>query len=168
MVEILFRGRSPRADNAVLDPGCGTGEFIDGVIRWCQRRRLALPRITGVESDPRHLPALRAKYARVRAISIEHADFLTDGRTSYDYIVGNPPYVRIQNMVAYSPIEVEFYKSEAAPYSTSKQDNFDKYALFIERGLRLLKPSGRLSYIVPHKFLTIRHGRPLRRGGMSL
>ena len=53
MVELLFRGRSPREDSAVLDPGCGTGEFIDGVIRWCQQRRLVLPRITGVESDPR-------------------------------------------------------------------------------------------------------------------
>jgi len=91
MVELLFRGRSPATDNTVLDPGCGTGEFIDGIIRWCERRRLSLPRITGVESDPRHLPALRAKYGRLPAVSIEHADFLEDGRTAFDYVVGNPP-----------------------------------------------------------------------------
>lgn len=87
MVELLFRGRSPRPDNTLLDPGCGTGEFIDGVIRWCQRRRLALPRITGVESDARHLPPLWAKYGRLRAVRIEHADFLAGGLTPYDYIV---------------------------------------------------------------------------------
>src|SRR3989338_670371 len=86
MVDLLFRGRSPTADNTVLDPGCGTGEFIGGVIRWCQRRRLPLPRTTGVESEPCLRPALRAKYDRLRAVSIEHADFLEDSRTAYDYI----------------------------------------------------------------------------------
>ena len=44
MVERLFQGRPPRPDDAVLDPGCGTGEFIDGVIRWCKRQGLTLPR----------------------------------------------------------------------------------------------------------------------------
>ena len=98
MVELLFRGRTPRPDNTLLDPGCGTGEFIDGVIRWCQRRRLALPRITGVESDARHLPSLREKYGRLRAVHIEHADFLAGGQTLCDFIVGNPPYVPITGL----------------------------------------------------------------------
>src|SRR3990172_10349497 len=81
MVDLLFRGRSPTADNTVLDPGCGTGEFIGGVIRWCQRRRLPLPRITGVESDPCHLPALRAKDDRPRAASTGRAALLAPRRT---------------------------------------------------------------------------------------
>ena len=98
MVDLLFRWRSPTTDNTVLDPGCGTGGFIDGVIRWCQRRGLPLPRITGVESDPRHLPALRAKYDRLGAVSIEHADFLEEASAAYNYIVGNPPYVPITGL----------------------------------------------------------------------
>ncbi|KUF12284.1 Eco57I restriction-modification methylase domain-containing protein [Pseudoponticoccus marisrubri] len=80
----------------------------------------------------------------------------------FDIIVGNPPYIRIQNMVAYSPEEAEFYHSPQAPYTTGRQDNFDKYALFIERSLGLIKDTGRLGVIVPNKFMTIRSGRALR------
>ncbi|MBI3271773.1 MAG: hypothetical protein HYZ53_22470 [Planctomycetes bacterium] len=60
MVGKLFRGRPPRPDAGLLDPGCGTGAFIEGVLRWCEKRRVAPPRIVGVESDPRLLAAARA------------------------------------------------------------------------------------------------------------
>jgi len=155
MVDLLFRGRSPTADNTVLDPGCGTGEFIGGVIRWCQRRRLPLPRITGVESDPCHLPALRAKYDRLRAVSIEHADFLEDSRTAYDYIVGNPPYVPITGL---SEAEKARYR---ARYATAR-GRFDLYLLFFEEALRRLAPGGRLVFITPEKYLYVETAGPLR------
>jgi hypothetical protein len=85
------------------------------------------------------------------------------GRGGFDIIVGNPPYVRIQNMAAYSPEEVEFYKDTHSPYFTAQQDNFDKYALFVERALGRLRGTGRLGMIVPYKFMTIQSGRTLRR-----
>lgn len=85
------------------------------------------------------------------------------GRGGFDVIVANPPYIRIQNMTAYSPEEVAYYQSPTSPYTTALQDNFDKYALFIERALTLLRPDGRLGVIVPHKFMTIQAGRALRR-----
>ncbi len=84
------------------------------------------------------------------------------GRGGFDAIIGNPPYVRIQNIAAYSPEEAAFYQNPRSPYATGHQDNFDKYALFLERALTLLRPSGRLGFIVPHKFMTIRSGRTLR------
>jgi type I restriction-modification system DNA methylase subunit len=83
-------------------------------------------------------------------------------RGGFDVIVGNPPYIRIQNMVAYSPEEAAFYQSPASPYTTARQDNFDKYSLFIERSLVLIRPDGRLGLIVPHKFMTTQAGRALR------
>lgn len=83
-------------------------------------------------------------------------------RGGFDVIVGNPPYIRIQNMMAYSPEEATFYQNPASPYLTARQDNFDKYALFIERSLSLIAPEGRLGVIVPHKFMTIQAGRALR------
>jgi len=146
MVERLFQGRPPRLDDALLDPGCGTGEFIDGVIRWCKRQGLPLPRITGVESDPRHLPVLRAKYHRLRAVHIEHADFLTDGCATYNFIVGNPPYVAI---TALSESEKARYR---ARYATAR-GRFDLYLLFFEQALRSLAPGGRLVFITPEKYL---------------
>lgn len=83
-------------------------------------------------------------------------------RGGFNVIVGNPPYIRIQNMVAYSPAEAAFYQSPLSPYTTARQDNFDKYALFIERSLTLICPAGRVGVIVPHKFMTTQAGRALR------
>ena len=83
-------------------------------------------------------------------------------KEGFDLIIGNPPYIRIQNMVKYSPREAEFYQSPDSPYATAKSDNFDKYNLFIERSLSLVKPTGWLGYIVPHKFSVIRAGKALR------
>jgi len=86
-----------------------------------------------------------------------------NARGGFDVIVGNPPYIRIQNMQTYSPDEAAFYKAKGSPYVTARVDNFDKYALFIERSLSLLGEEGRLGVIVPHKFMTIQAGRALRR-----
>jgi type I restriction-modification system DNA methylase subunit len=83
-------------------------------------------------------------------------------RGGFDVIIGNPPYIRIQNMVAYSPEEVALYKGDASPYKTAKSDNFDKYGLFIERSLSLVGPAGRVGMIVPHKFITTTAGEAVR------
>ncbi len=155
MVDRLFHRRPPRRDDTVLDPGCGTGEFIDGVVRWCRRQGLPLPRITGVDSDVRHLPLLRAKYERLHAVHIEHADFLTDGRTTYDFIVGNPPYVAITGL---SASEKARYR---ARYATAR-GRFDLYLLFFEQALRSLAPGGRLVFITPEKYLYVDTAGPLR------
>lgn len=155
MVELLFRGRPPRPDDTVLDPGCGVGAFIDGIIRWCVRRRLALPRITGVESDPRHLSVLRAKYEGLSAVHIKGADFLVHDRTTYDFIVGNPPYVAITGL---SETEKARYR---ARYATAR-GRFDLYLLFFEQALRNLAPSGRLVFITPEKYLYVETAAPLR------
>ena len=81
----------------------------------------------------------------------------------FDLIVGNPPYVRIQNFIKYSLEEIEYYRSSDSPYSVSKKDNFDKYYLFIERAIELLNNKGILGYIVPHKFFIVKGGLKLRK-----
>jgi SAM-dependent methyltransferase len=155
MVDLLFRDRVPGRDCAVLDPGCGTGAFIEGIVRWCRSRGVRLPRITGVEADPRHLPELRAKFAGERQVHIRCADFLTNGSASYDYIVGNPPYVPITKL---SEDEKARYRRN---YVTAKA-RFDLYILFFEQALRQLKPNGRLVFITPEKYLYVQTAGPLR------
>ena len=83
-------------------------------------------------------------------------------RGGFDVIVGNPPYIRIQKMVTFSPEEVAYYHNDKSPYATARQDNYDKYALFIERSLTLTKDDGHVGVIIPHKFMTIQAGRALR------
>lgn len=84
------------------------------------------------------------------------------GNEKFDAVIGNPPYIRVQNMVHYSPEEYAFYKSNLSRYSTAVAETLDKYYLFIEKGLSLLKENGRLGYIVPHKFMNIKAGAELR------
>ncbi len=89
----------------------------------------------------------------------EFHDEMTRG--GFDVIIGNPPYIRIQNMMTYSREEVAYFQN-CKSFTTANKDNFDKYALFIERSLSILFPSGRLGIIVPHKFMTIQSGSKLR------
>lgn len=84
------------------------------------------------------------------------------GNRKFDAIIGNPPYIRVQNMVHYSQEEYDFYKSSHSPYVTAQTDTLDKYYLFIEKGLALLNDDGILGYIVPHKFMNIKSGAKLR------
>lgn len=86
------------------------------------------------------------------------------GKTKgFDAIVGNPPYVRIQNLVKYAPEEAKYYQSDASGYTVAKTDTIDKYYVFIERAISLLNPTGYLGYIVPHKFFIIKGGKALRK-----
>jgi type I restriction-modification system DNA methylase subunit len=80
----------------------------------------------------------------------------------FDAIIGNPPYVRIQNLVKYAPEEVKYYQSSLSGYGVAKKETIDKYYVFIQRALGLLNAKGVLGYIVPHKFFLLKGGKGLR------
>jgi adenine-specific DNA-methyltransferase len=155
MVELLFDSRTPRQGDRILDPGCATGAFIEGVIRWCEKRNLPIPRIVGIEIDERHALEGVSKFKRYPTVEIRHADFLDERRDQYDYIVGNPPYVAI---TALNEEEKSRYRTA---YITAR-GRFDLYLLFFEQALRNLKPYGRLVFITPEKFLYVDTAAPLR------
>ena len=77
----------------------------------------------------------------------------------FDGIVGNPPYVRIQAMKEWAPLEVEYYKRR---FRAASQGNYDLYVVFVEKALELLNEQGRLGFILPHKFFNAQYGAPLR------
>ncbi|MDR2223136.1 MAG: N-6 DNA methylase [Flavobacteriaceae bacterium] len=81
----------------------------------------------------------------------------------FDAIIGNPPYVRIQNIIKYSSEEIQYYNSKMSKYNVSNSKTFDKYYLFIQRAIELLNDEGVLGYIIPSKFFTIKSGEDLRR-----
>ena len=77
----------------------------------------------------------------------------------FDAVVGNPPYIRIQVMQEWAPLEVEYYKRR---YASAAKGNYDIYVVFVERGLSFLNKNGRLGFILPHKFFNAQYGEPLR------
>jgi type I restriction-modification system DNA methylase subunit len=80
--------------------------------------------------------------------------------SGFDLVIGNPPYVRIQTLKKKDPKLVDFYKDE---YVSAGKGNYDLYVIFIEVGLRLLKATGYLAYICPHKFFNTEYGAPTRK-----
>lgn len=76
----------------------------------------------------------------------------------FDVIVGNPPYMKSEDMKNLTKYEFPIYKKKYQ--SAYKQ--FDKYFLFIERSLELLKDAGYLGYIVPNKFTRVGAAEKLR------
>jgi len=78
----------------------------------------------------------------------------------FDAVIGNPPYIRIQTMKEWAPVEVEVYKQS---YTAASSGNYDIYVVFVEKGLNLLNKNGRLGFILPHKFFNAQYGEPLRR-----
>jgi type I restriction-modification system DNA methylase subunit len=80
----------------------------------------------------------------------------------FDAIVGNPPYVRIQNIMKFSAEEIKFFQSNISGYTVAGTETFDKYYLFIQKAISLLNENGVLGYIVPHKFFIIKGGKSLR------
>jgi adenine-specific DNA-methyltransferase len=155
MVEKLFAAGAPTPESRILDPGCGRGAFIDGLIRWCTHRGRAVPCITGVESDPRHAAFLRERYAGIPEIEIQERDFLTPTAERYDYVIGNPPYVAITGLS-------EAGRAKYRNSFISGRGRFDLYLLFFEQALRLLGPNGRIVFITPEKFLYVQSADPLR------
>jgi hypothetical protein len=76
--------------------------------------------------------------------------------SGFDVVIGNPPYVRIQEIDA-GIAKVLKNIFEAA---TGK---FDLYVCFIEKGFQLLRKGGSLVYINPNKFFNSTYGNGLRK-----
>jgi len=75
----------------------------------------------------------------------------------FDIIVGNPPYVRIQNME--DQLEKRFY----AEYFGAATGGFDLSVAFVEMALKLLKPGGMVGLIVSNALLKSNYAEHLRR-----
>lgn len=73
----------------------------------------------------------------------------------FDLVVGNPPYVRQELLGDLKP---HFERTFRAFHGMA-----DLYVYFFEQGLRLLRPGGRLSFVVTNKWLKAGYAEPLRR-----
>ena len=81
-------------------------------------------------------------------------------RRGFDCIIGNPPYIRVQELNRWAPEECEFYKWR---YKSAAKGNYDIYVVFIERALEQLADEGLLGFICPHKFWQASYGEGIRK-----
>ncbi|MGH6768058.1 MAG: Eco57I restriction-modification methylase domain-containing protein [Xanthobacteraceae bacterium] len=82
----------------------------------------------------------------------------------FDIVLGNPPYVKLQNLMKVDPDVVAYLGAERGndTYHSARTGNFDLYLPFIEKGLRLLAPGGRMAYIAPSLWTVNQYGEGLR------
>ncbi|MGD2117202.1 MAG: Eco57I restriction-modification methylase domain-containing protein [Chromatiales bacterium] len=103
----------------------------------------------------------RSGVAEVTAMTLtdrwlSQGDFLlTPLEGEFDFVVGNPPYVR-QELIP-GPLLAEYRSRYQTMY-----DRADIYIPFIERSLKVLSDGGKLSFICADRWMKNRYGGPLR------
>lgn len=78
----------------------------------------------------------------------------------FDWVMGNPPYIRIQALREFSSQETDIIRDN---YDVVAKGNPDIYVAFIRRSLDKLREGGRLGFIVSSKFMVTDYGGPIRK-----
>jgi len=129
----------------ILDPACGSGEFLSAAARAFEN-----PTLHGWEIDGR-LAKISKKIAA--GAEIEKTDaLLREYGEKYDFVIGNPPYF-------------EFIPSPAVKKKFADVINgrANIFSMFIKLGIEMLKDGGRLAYVVPPSMNNGRYFLKLRK-----
>lgn len=162
----------------IIDNSCGDGAFLCEIVnRYCN---VAISNnidiedlinqletyIHGIEIEPfehrkclDNLNLITKKYGIVVEINwdILCADTLNIDKYNgkMDYVLGNPPYVRVHNL------DDSF--DMAKKFSFAQGGMTDLYIVFYEIGLKMLNKSGILGYITPSSFFNSLAGNYMRK-----
>lgn len=171
----------PLHEKRILEPSFGGGDFLLPIIqRLLSAWRAAKPNGTAVDdlSDSiraveLHYDTFRSTYAAVVALLkreglsanaalaladrwLFRGDFLlTPLEGQFDFVVGNPPYIRPEQ------IPTQLLAEYRSRYQTM-YDRADIYIPFIERSLTALSAGGNLGFICADRWMKNRYGGPLR------
>ena len=136
------------SEMSILEPCAGDGAFIDELLIQNYK-----PSIAAFEIDGESVGSLKNKYRTASNVRIQQADFaFLELEPIFDRVVANPPYG------AYQTPEKRARLKSAYPDLYAKET----YGIFLVRAMEMLKPNGRLVFIVPDTFLTLHMHKGLR------
>lgn len=163
----------------ITDPACGDGAFLSAaaerIIAASNKSGGALrkeleSRIFGADIDAAAIDKCARRLSTLTSQAgipeprwnLRRGDILASGAAGdlygrFDFVVGNPPYVRIQNLGE------ERRRALQRDWQLCAAGSTDIYIAFMELGMRLLKDGGRLGYITPNTWLKTRAAADLRR-----
>lgn len=121
----------------ILEPSCGTGSLI----QYIDTKHDLL----GVDINGEFIAKCKSKYPKFKFMCKDFVDFHTKNR--YDYIISNPPYVKIQN------IKEQNLQKMREEYPDIIYGNTNLYAYFVRKCFDLLNEDGRMIFIIPNSFL---------------
>lgn len=81
----------------------------------------------------------------------------------FDFVLGNPPYVRVQELAKFAMDQLHYFQNAKSNYETGQSDATDLYQIFVERAFELVKRSGRIGMIIPNRFTNSLPAAPIRR-----
>ena len=133
--------------NTILEPSCGSGEFLSVLMRQYPNAW-----ITGVEIHPVIYAEVSTHFNSLVGggrVSIRHGDFLKYSLPSSsagvgpgpDLIIGNPPYFVMKK----EEVDAEYY-----PFFDGRPNIF---ILFIIKSAQLLRAGGVLCFVLPSSFM---------------
>lgn len=173
IVNYIIEKIRPQFSHKNLDPSCGCGAFLTGLVEYYHRnyhksiKETIKENIFGADILPYNVE--RAKLLlTIQALEkkeiVNESDFNIFCRDSlkykwkgeFDNIVGNPPYVKFQDLTYHNR------ESLVNDWNTLKFGNFNLYFAFFELGLNLLSAEGKLGYITPNNYFTSLAAKPLR------
>ena len=121
-------------DIRVLEPSCGSGEYISAL------NTLMRLNITAIEKNKTIYDSIIGLSAtNIDIINTDYLSYINDNK--FDLIIGNPPYFVMKK----KEVDKEYYK-----YFTGRPNIF---ILFIIKSLNMLKENGILSFVLPKNFL---------------
>ncbi|ABO55118.1 hypothetical protein Bcep1808_2116 [Burkholderia vietnamiensis G4] len=164
---------APSLAERVLEPSCGRGVFVFALLHWQRERhgltweqaaRWAERRLFAGDLDPLALADLAELWAihfrrhGVRSdfsANLRAGDALFEGYGDerFDAVLGNPPYVRIQNLPASTREAIR------DRFSSCAKGNVDLYYAFCEKALDVAR---RVSFVVPNSLLSNASAKALR------
>ncbi|MCD6413435.1 MAG: N-6 DNA methylase [Elusimicrobia bacterium] len=131
IVERLLTKLPKRRNVKVLDPACGTGEFLLAAGKYFKGAKMC-----GWEIDKKLIDIARKV---VPSAELKLTDALLERFSGkFDFVIGNPPYYE------FSPAE-----SVREKYGFLFNGRVNIFALFVKLGLDLLKKGGYLAYVLP-------------------
>ena len=174
IVDFIINEIKPKDKDKTLDPSCGCGAFLIGLVEYYKLtfnksiRNTIKENIFG--SDILEYNIERAKiiltvFALQNGENLFYQDFnlytqdslKANWKNTFDNIVGNPPYVKFQDLSEESRIYL------ASHWTTIDGGTFNLYFAFFELGYQLLSPTGKLGYITPNNYFTSLAGVSIRK-----
>ena len=153
----------------IMEPSFGDGAFLSEIIKRIIKagRKQSLPEkeisdiiqnnVFGIEKDEKiykkaisRLNGILEEYKipKIEWKNLINGDTLTEWekhKEKYDYVVGNPPFVRIHNIP-------ERYRDLVKSFQFS-DGMADLYVTFYEIGINMLGENGKLGFISPNTFI---------------
>lgn len=159
---------------SILDPACGDGRFlqkvIQRIIKFSSTEELEenLSYVEGWEIDSDSVEQCvdnlneLIKHLNISIDwNIKNVNSLRQRNNTFDYIVGNPPYVRIQHL---TEEEREYIKTN---YKYCRKGSTDLYIAFFELCHNILNEDGICGLITPNSWLSANTASELRKNWVS-